>query len=458
VTEDTIAAIATALGEASIAVVRVSGPKAVDRVAALFRGKADLRGVPSHTVHYGWICDPETGERIDETLVTVMRAPRSYTAEDVVEIGTHGGIVAVQAVLRAVLRQGVRLAEPGEFTKRAFLNGRIDLAQAEAVMDLIRSRSERAFRVARRQMEGVLSDRIRALRQRLGELLAHVEVNIDYPEHDVPEVTAELVAGTCGDALREVEGLLAQAGRGKILREGIVTAIVGRPNAGKSSLLNALARENRAIVTDIPGTTRDIVEESVTLGGIPIRLLDTAGIRETEDVGERIGVERTRGALKEADLVLHVIAGDEPLHEDDARLMEELADRPAVIVVNKVDLPRQLDEAEAERLAGGKPVVRVSAREGIGLDRLEEAVRELFFGGSIVTDDFTFVSNARHIDLLRRAADSLRDAKAAAEAGMPVDILQIDVAAAWEALGQIVGEAAGESLIDQIFSQFCLGK
>lgn len=457
-TEDTIAAIATALGEASIAVVRVSGPKAVDSVAALFRGKADLRTVPSHTVHYGWICDPDTGERIDETLVTVMRAPRSYTAEDVVEIGTHGGIVAVQAVLRAVLRQGVRLAEPGEFTKRAFLNGRIDLAQAEAVMDLIRSKSERAFRVARRQMEGVLSDRIRGLRRRLVELLAHVEVNIDYPEHDVPEVTAELVAGVCGEALKEVEDLLAQAGRGKILREGIVTAIVGRPNAGKSSLLNALARENRAIVTDIPGTTRDIVEESVSLGGIPIRLMDTAGIRETEDVVERIGVERTREALREADLILHVIAVDEPLHEDDVRLLEELADRPAVIVLNKIDLPGKLDEAEVERLAGGKPVVRVSARDGSGLDRLEESVRELFFGGSIAADDFTYVSNARHIDLLRRAADSLRDAKAAAEAGMPVDILQIDVAAAWEALGEIVGEAAGEALIDQIFSQFCLGK
>jgi len=457
-TEDTIAAIATALGEASVAVVRVSGPKAVDSVAALFRGKADLRTAPSHTVHYGWICDPDTGERIDETLVTVMRAPRSYTAEDVVEIGTHGGIVAVQAVLKAVLRQGVRLAEPGEFTKRAFLNGRIDLAQAEAVMDLIRSRSERAFRVARRQMEGVLSDRVRGLRSRLVELLAHVEVNIDYPEHDVPEVTAELVAGVCGEALKEVEDLLAQAGRGKILREGIVTAIVGRPNAGKSSLLNALARENRAIVTDIPGTTRDIVEESVTLSGIPIRLLDTAGIRETEDVVERIGVERTRGALQEADLVLHVIAADEPLHGDDMRLLEELADRPAVIVVNKTDLPEKLDEAEVERLAGGKPVVRVSARDGNGLDRLEEAVRELFFGGAIAADDLTYVSNARHIDLLRRAADSLRDAKAAAEAGMPVDILQIDVAAAWEALGEIVGEAAGEALIDQIFSQFCLGK
>ncbi len=455
---DTIAAIATALGEASIAVIRVSGPEAVERVAPLFRSKTDLRRAPSHTVHYGWICDPETGERIDEVLVTVMRAPRSYTAEDVVEISTHGGIVAVQAVLRAVLKQGVRLAEPGEFTKRAFLNGRIDLAQAEAVIDLIRSRSEKAFRVARRQAEGALSARIRELRRRLVELLAHVEVNIDYPEHDVPQVTAELVAGVCSEALREVNELLRRAAEGKILREGIVTAIVGRPNAGKSSLLNALARENRAIVTDIPGTTRDIVEETVTLGGIPLRLLDTAGIRETADVVERIGVERSRHALREADLILLVIPHDEPLHEEDRRLLAELAERPAIVVVNKVDLPGRLEADELARLAGDRPVVRVSAKEETGLEHLEQAVRELFFGGAIETEDLTYVSNARHIALLERAAASLRDAVAAAEAGMPVDLLQIDIAAAWEALGEIVGEAVGESLIDQIFSQFCLGK
>lgn len=457
-TVDTIAAIATALGEASIAVVRVSGPEAVERVAPLFRSKADLRGVPSHTVHYGWICDPETGERIDEVLVTVMRAPRSYTAEDVVEISTHGGIIAVQAVLRAVLKQGVRLAEPGEFTKRAFLNGRIDLAQAEAVIDLIRSRSEKAFRVARRQAEGALSARIRKLRRKLVELLAHVEVNIDYPEHDVPQVTAEMVSRVCGEALREVKELLRRAAEGKILREGIVTAIVGRPNAGKSSLLNALARENRAIVTDIPGTTRDIVEESVTLGGIPIRLLDTAGIRETADVVERIGVERSRQALHEADLILLVIPHDEPLHEEDRRLLADLAERPAIVVVNKIDLPGRLETDEVVRLAGGKPVVHVSAKEETGLDRLEQAVQELFFGGAIESEDPTYVSNTRHIALLERAAASLQDAIGAAEAGMPVDLLQIDIAAAWEALGEIVGEAVGESLIDQIFSQFCLGK
>ncbi|TJY41704.1 tRNA uridine-5-carboxymethylaminomethyl(34) synthesis GTPase MnmE [Cohnella pontilimi] len=456
--EDTIAAVATALGEGSIAVVRVSGPEAVDTVAGVFRSKTDLRSAASHTVHYGWIRDPENEQVLDEVLVTVMRAPRSFTAEDVVEVSTHGGMVAVKSVLGLLLRRGIRMAEPGEFTKRAFLNGRIDLAQAEAVIDLIRSKSERAFQLARKQAEGSVSKRIVPIRSSLIELLAHVEVNIDYPEHDVAEVTAGVIRDTCQSALKQIEELLRTADEGKILREGIVTAIVGRPNAGKSSLLNALARENKAIVTDIPGTTRDIVEETISLGGIPLRLLDTAGIRETSDVVERIGVERSRTALNEADLILLVINRNEPLHEDERELLRQLKDRSTIVVVNKIDLPAMLDLEEVKKDYANDRIVFLSAKEGIGLDELEKAVSQIFFSGSVEAADLTYVSNARHIALLHRAKSSLEDAVRAADEGIPVDLTQIDIASAWESLGEILGDAAGESLLDEIFSKFCLGK
>ncbi len=456
--EDTIAAIATALGEGSIAVVRVSGPEAINSVAKLFRSKLDLREAASHTVQYGWIIDPQSDRRIDEVLVTVMKGPRSFTAEDVVEISTHGGIVAVKSVLELVLRHGVRLAEPGEFTKRAFLNGRIDLAQAEAVIDLIRSKSDRAFQVARRQAEGAVSKKIFPLRQQLIELIAHVEVNIDYPEHDVEDVTAELIRSNCRQVREEVNELLQRSNEGKILREGIVTAIVGRPNAGKSSLLNALARENKAIVTDIPGTTRDIVEESVSLSGIPLRLLDTAGIRETEDVVEQIGVERSHGALNDADLILLVLNRHEELHEDERKLLQQLKDRSTIIVVNKIDLPEKLDTAEIERDYPSERIVYLSAKEGQGIEQLERAVTGMFFSGAVESGDITYVSNTRHITLLHQTRQSLEDAIQATFEGVPIDLIQIDITASWESLGQILGDAAGDSLLDQIFSQFCLGK
>ena len=456
--EDTIAAIATALGEGSIAVVRVSGPEAVATVAKLFKSKQDLREAASHTVQYGWIVDPQSERRIDEVLVTVMKGPRSFTAEDVVEISTHGGIVAVKSVLELVLRHGVRLAEPGEFTKRAFLNGRIDLAQAEAVIDLIRSKSDRAFQVARRQAEGSVSKKIVPLRQRLIELIAHVEVNIDYPEHDVEDVTAELIRTDCRSVLAEVNELLQRSNEGKILREGIVTAIVGRPNAGKSSLLNALARENKAIVTDIPGTTRDIVEETVALSGIPLRLLDTAGIRETEDLVEQIGVERSHGDMNDADLILLVLNRHEELHEDERKLLRQLKDRSTIVVVNKIDLPAKLEIGEIERDYPSERIVYLSAKEGQGIEQLEQAVTGMFFSGAVESGDITYVSNARHVALLHQTRQSLEDAIQATYEGVPIDLIQIDITASWESLGQILGDAAGDSLLDQIFSQFCLGK
>ena len=456
--EDTIAAIATALGEGSIAVVRVSGPEAIDTVAKVFKSKSDLRESPTHTVQYGWIVDSRTNTKLDEVLVTVMRGPRSFTAEDVVEVSTHGGIVAVKSVLELILRSGARMAEPGEFTKRAFLNGRIDLAQAEAVIDLIRSKSDRTFQVAQKQAGGALSKIVVPMRQQLIELLAHVEVSIDYPEHDVEEVTASVIRNNCYQLLEQVGGLLKRADEGKILREGIVTVIVGRPNAGKSSLLNALARDNKAIVTDIAGTTRDIVEESVSLSGIPLRLLDTAGIRETSDVVERIGVERSKDAIEEADLILLVLNNHEPLHQDERKLLKQLKDRPTIVVVNKMDLPSQMEHVEIETDYPQERIVQLSAKEGSGIETLEAAVSKLFFSGEVETGDLTYVSNARHIALLHQTRQSLEDAIAATHDGVPIDLIQIDIAASWEALGGILGDAAGDSLLDQIFSQFCLGK
>mgnify|MGYP001335277756 CR=1 FL=1 len=456
--EDTIAAIATALGEGSIAVVRVSGPEAIDTVAKVFRSKTNLKEAPTHTVHYGWIADPRTNTVLDKVLVTVMKGPRSFTAEDVVEVSTHGGIVAVKSVLELILRSGARMAEPGEFTKRAFLNGRIDLAQAEAVIDLIRSKSDRAFQVAQKQAGGALSKVILPMRQQLIELLAHVEVNIDYPDDDIEEVTMSHIRSNCGELLVRVEELLKRADEGKILREGIVTVIVGRPNAGKSSLLNALARDNKAIVTDIAGTTRDIVEESVSISGIPLRLLDTAGIRETSDVVERIGVERSKNAIEDADLILLVVNNHEPLHEDERKLLKQMKDRPTIVVVNKMDLPSQLELAEIEADYVQGRIVQLSAKEGSGIEALEEAVSKLFFSGEVESGDLTYVSNARHIALLHQARQSLEDAISATHEGVPIDLIQIDLAAAWESLGGILGDSAGDSLLDQIFSQFCLGK
>lgn len=456
--EDTIAAVATPLGEGGIAVIRVSGPDAVGIVDSLFRSKIRLSQANSHTVHYGHIYTPHSGERIEEVLVTLMKAPRSYTAEDVVEISCHGGIVSVKKVLDVVLETGARLAEPGEFTKRAFLNGRIDLTQAEAVIDLIRSKSDRAFSVALKQVDGVLSRKIKSLRHLLVETMAHIEVNIDYPEHDVEELTNAYIKEKCQSALQSIEEMLRTANQGKMLREGIETAIVGKPNVGKSSLLNALAQDNRAIVTDIPGTTRDVIEEYVTVGGIPLKLLDTAGIRETTDLVEKIGVERSRNAIASADLILFVVNGNEPLTTEEVELLRSLKDRQTVVIVNKMDLDMNIDLNIIHDFIAAERIVSLSAREGEGLDRLEQAIANLFFSGSIEANDMTYVSNARHIQLLKQARSSLLEALDGTDSYVPIDMIQIDVRRAWEFLGEMIGDAVSDSLIDQIFSQFCLGK
>ncbi len=455
---DTIAAIATAVGEASISVIRVSGPEAVAEVSHIFKGRVPLDQADSHTVHYGHIIDPATGERVEEVLATIMRAPRSFTMEDVIEISSHGGVVAVRRVMDILLQQRIRIAEPGEFTKRAFLNGRIDLSQAEGVIDLIRSKSDRAFSVALKQVEGKLSRQIKPLQQTLIETLAHIEVNIDYPEHDVESFTADLIKNKSAEVMAEIDKLLRTANEGKILREGITTAIVGRPNVGKSSLLNALAHDNRAIVTDIPGTTRDVIEEYVTINNIPLKLLDTAGIRETMDVVEKIGVERSRGAVNDADLLLFVLNSSEPLHEDEIELMEQISGRQVIVILNKIDLPPQLDRSVLLQHFDEQQIVEMSVKDDQGVDRLEQAISSLFFGGKLEANDVTYVSNVRHIGLLKQAKRSLQDAYEAADQLIPIDMIQIDVRLAWEQLGEIIGDSAPDSLIDQIFSQFCLGK
>ncbi|MER2119478.1 MAG: tRNA uridine-5-carboxymethylaminomethyl(34) synthesis GTPase MnmE [Solibacillus sp.] len=458
---DTIAAISTPMGEGAIAIVRLSGDEAVAIADKIFKSPNHKRltEVATHTIHYGHLIDPKTDEVVEEVMLSLMRGPKTFTREDVVEINCHGGIVSVNRVLQLVLRYGARLAEPGEFTKRAFLNGRIDLSQAEAVMDLIRAKTDRAMNVALGQMDGKLSRLITSLRQALLETLAQVEVNIDYPEYDdVEEMTIPVLLEKCGWVREEIIKLLQTSSQGKILREGLSTVILGRPNVGKSSLLNSLVQENKAIVTDIAGTTRDIIEEYVNVRGVPLRLVDTAGIRETEDIVERIGVERSREALKDADLILLVLNYGEELTEEDERLFETIQAMDYIVVVNKTDIERKVDLNRVHELAGKHRVVTTSLLKEEGVIELEEAIAALFFEGQVEANDLTYVSNARHIALLHQAQQVIEDALAAAESGVPVDMIQIDVTRTWEILGEIIGDTVQESLINQLFSQFCLGK
>lgn len=455
---DTIAAISTPVGEGGISVIRVSGPDAIPVADRIYRGKNSLKDVPTHTVHYGHIADPSLNERVDEVLVTVMRQPRTFTREDVVEISCHGGIVPVQKTLELLLDHGARLAEPGEFTKRAFLNGRIDLSQAEAVMDLIRAKTDSAAKVALSQHEGRLSRLIHRLRNEILEILAHLAVNVDYPEYDAEQMTAQLLRERSEHIARELGQLLETARQGKIYREGIKTVIVGRPNVGKSSLMNALTHENRAIVTEIPGTTRDVIEEYVNVRGIPLHLLDTAGIRETEDIIERIGVERSHQALAQADLVLLLLNYAEPLTDADRNLLSLVEKHTSIVIINKTDLPCQIDLEEIHRLIGEIPLITISVKEEKGIDDLEEAISRLFRLGKVELADGTYVSNVRHIHLIRKALESVREVIQGIDAGVPLDMVEIDLKNAWESLGEVIGEAVSEDLIDHIFSQFCLGK
>ncbi|WP_347963045.1 tRNA uridine-5-carboxymethylaminomethyl(34) synthesis GTPase MnmE [Lactococcus formosensis] len=448
---DTIAAISTPLGEGAIAIVRLSGSDAVSIAKKVFQGK-DLDKVASHTINYGHIFDED--RLVDEVMLSVMKAPKTFTREDLVEINTHGGIAVTQEILQLLLRSGARLAEPGEFTKRAFLNGRIDLAQAESVMDLIRAKTDQAANIAVKQLDGSLSNLINNIRQEILESLAQVEVNIDYPEYDdVETMTSQMLLEKTAHFEQLLETLLATAKRGKILREGLRTAIIGRPNVGKSSLLNQLLREEKAIVTDIAGTTRDVITEFANIGGVPLELIDTAGIRETEDVVEKIGVERSQKALEEADLVLLVLDASSPLTPKDVELLELSSSTNRIVLLNKTDLPEQI---ELEKLP--EDFIRISALKNENLDAVEKQIRALFFSGEIEAKDATTLSNARHIGLVEQALDALKEANRGLVMGLPVDLIQVDVTRCWQLLGEITGEAAPDELITQLFSQFCLGK
>ncbi|HHF7054973.1 TPA: tRNA uridine-5-carboxymethylaminomethyl(34) synthesis GTPase MnmE [Streptococcus mutans] len=449
---DTITAIATPLGEGAIGIVRISGSKALAIIRKIFKGK-NLDDVPSHTINYGHIV--ENGAIIDEVMVSVMRAPKTFTREDVIEINTHGGVAVTNEILQLVLRSGARMADPGEFTKRAFLNGRVDLAQAEAVMDLIRAKTDKAMAVAVQQLDGSLSNLINNTRQEILNTLAQVEVNIDYPEYDdVEEMTTALMREKTQEFETLLTNLLKTARRGKILREGLSTAIIGRPNVGKSSLLNNLLREEKAIVTDIEGTTRDVIEEYVNIKGVPLKLIDTAGIRETDDLVEKIGVERSKKALEEADLVLLVLNSAEKLTDQDRTLLEISQNSNRLILLNKTDLPEQI---ETDQLP--EDCIKISVIKNQNIDVIEERINKLFFdNAAIVEKDATYLSNARHISLIKKALKSLQAVNDGLELGMPVDLLQVDMTRTWEILGEITGDAAPDELITQLFSQFCLGK
>lgn len=392
-------------------------------------------------------------------MVSVLRAPKTFTREDIIEINCHGGILTINRILELTMTYGARMAEPGEYTKRAFLNGRIDLSQAEAVMDFIRSKTDRASKVAMNQIEGRLSDLIKKQRQSILEILAQVEVNIDYPEYDdVEDATTDFLLEQSKRIKEEINQLLETGAQGKIMREGLSTVIVGRPNVGKSSMLNNLIQDNKAIVTEVAGTTRDVLEEYVNVRGVPLRLVDTAGIRDTEDIVEKIGVERSRKALSEADLILFVLNNNEPLTEDDQTLFEVIKNEDVIVIINKTDLEQRLDVSELREMIGDMPLIQTSMLKQEGIDELEIQIKDLFFGGEVQNQDMTYVSNSRHISLLKQARQSIQDAIDAAESGIPMDMVQIDLTRTWEILGEIIGESASDELIDQLFSQFCLGK
>ncbi len=455
---ETISSISTPVGEGAIAIVRLSGIDALEIAGKLYRGRKTLDEVDSHTINYGHIIDPDTDEVVEEVMAAVMRAPKTYTREDIVEINCHGGINTINRILQLTLKHGARMAEPGEFTKRAFLNGRIDLSQAEGVMDFIRSKTDEASKVASGQMQGRLKVYIESLRQSILNILAQVEVNIDYPEYDdVEEATTEFLLEEAEKVKTEIEKLLKSSRQGRIMREGLSTVIVGKPNVGKSSLLNYLIQDNKAIVTDVAGTTRDILEEYVNVNGIPLKLVDTAGIRDTDDIVEKIGVERSRQALSEAELILYVLSNNEPLTPEDIELLDSVKDENIIAIINKLDLDSQLDVAELENRYDF-PIVKTSITEGTGVDDLEDRIAELFFGGQVTSADSTYLSNNRHISLLEQSNSAISDAIESADMDVPIDIVQIDLVKTWELLGEVIGEDVSEQLIDQLFSQFCLGK
>ncbi len=447
--EDTIAAIATSLGVGAISIIRVSGPEAIKIVNNIFKGK-DLTKQQTHTITYGHIIENE--KIIDEVLISIMKSPKSFTTEDTVEINCHGGISTTNKVLELLLNNGCRLAEPGEFTKRAFLNGRIDLIEAEGVMDLINSKTEKARNLAINQLSGTSSELIKKLRKEIVEILANIEVNIDYPEYDdIAVLSTQIIKPQITNIIKELKEIIDHSENTKIIKDGIDVLILGRPNVGKSSLLNRLLEEDKAIVTDIEGTTRDIVEGKINLDGIILNIIDTAGIRQTEDVVEKIGVEKSLSLIDKADLVLFLLNNNEDITPEDKNIINQLKNKNHIIVINKCDLTKKLDLNDND-------CVYISAKENIGIDDLKNKIKELYNLEKIETEDLSYLSSARSISLLKQAMQALKNADKGIDDNYPIDMVEIDIKDSWNILGEIIGETYEEELIDQLFSQFCLGK
>lgn len=455
---DTIAAVATAMTASGIGIIRISGPDSREIAGKIYRskgGKKRIENVPSHTIQYGFICDED--EIIDEVLVMVMDAPRSYTGENTVEIDCHGGVLAMKRVLETVVKYGARPAEPGEFTKRAFLNGRIDLSQAEAVIDVINAKNEYALKSSISQLRGNIQRVIKEIRQGIIYQIAYIESALDDPEHISIDGYGDTLKGEISLLKEKLNGLLDTVREGKLMKEGIKTVIVGKPNAGKSSLLNLLVGEERAIVTDIAGTTRDILEETIVLHGISLRMIDTAGIRDTDDVVEKIGVKKAVENAKDADLILYVVDSSVPLDENDKEIIELLKGKKAIVILNKMDLQQQVTEEDLKEKTN-HPVVAVSAKEEEGIEFLEAKIKEMFFEGNLSFNDEIYITNMRHKAAIEDAKRSLEMVENSIEMQMPEDFFSIDLMNAYEALGSIIGESVGEDLVNEIFSKFCTGK
>lgn len=455
---DTIAALSTPYGTGGIGVLRISGDRSFEIAGRIFVSGKSMDSIASHTVTYGKIVDPATGNAVDEVLLLKMCRPNTFTREDVVEIHCHGGIVVINRVLELLMKHGARPAEAGEFTKRAFLNGRIDLSQAEAVIDLINSKTVESSKAAVSHLEGRLSDKLKAIRGELVELLAHIEVTVDYPEHDIEEITGEKVCESLKKIKKELLSLAGTFDRGKILREGISIVIAGKPNVGKSSLLNQLAGNTKAIVTDIPGTTRDIIEEYVNIKGIPAKITDTAGIRQTGDIVEKIGVDMALKAIDSADLIIMVIAADTGILEEDREVLESIKGKKSLILINKTDLADEQKISEIRSRISSEVILEASVINEQGIEGLEEKISELFFKGSISQNDEILLTNARHKSLVDHAVSGIDQALDSFERSMPLDMVTIDIKNCAESIGQITGESIDEAVMHNIFSRFCIGK
>lgn len=456
--DDTIAAIATAPGEGGIGIIRISGEKSLQVAQSIFKSKSGkmIKDYNARTLIYGTVVDNE--KVIDEVLVAYMKGPNSYTAEDVIEINCHGGFISVKKILELILSKGVRLAEAGEFTKRAFLNGRIDLSQAEAIIDVIKSKTDMAHEVAQSKLEGSLAKKIKDLRMNVTEVLAHLEVSIDFAEEDVEEITYQTLEEKALELRNEIKKLYDTAESGKILRDGLKTVIVGKPNVGKSSLLNSILGENRAIVTDIAGTTRDVIEEFVNIKGIPLKIVDTAGIRETEDVVEKIGVEKSRESFSTADLVIMVLDASRKLSEEDMEILESLKNKKTIVLLNKMDLEPQIELEKIEEFVNSEDIIKISALKHQGIEELQDKIEAMVYHGSVKNSSNLMITNSRHKDALFKAYESINDAISAIEQRMPYDFIEVDFKNIWDYLGYINGDTVREDLLDTIFANFCIGK